>query len=137
MNKGRILIQAEYIKIIYSAINYRKSISITQLVFSSFCIKRCMTAGDNLGHLKYNVFEKTLERLRAQFLMYKDDFGIIFDAINILNKTGYLNIEGSIVYIAKKRINDVPTLETKQEKLLSEISKMNDSWFIEEIINYV
>ena len=137
MNKDEMLVEAEYTKIIYSTVNYIKTISITQVVFSSFCVKRCMSSGDNLGHLKYNVFEKSLGRLRTQFLIYKDDFRIIFDVINILRKTGYLEIDNGNVSITEKRIKDLPVIETKHAKMLSEIGKMNDAWFLEEIINYV
>lgn len=96
-----------------------------------------MSSGDNLGHFKYNVFEKSLGRLRTQFLIYKDDFRIIFDVINILRKTGYLEIDNGNVSITEKRIKDLPVIENKHAKMLSEIRKMNDAWFLEEIINYV
>ncbi len=137
MIKDEMLVEAEYTKIIYSTVNYIKTISITQVVFSSFCFKRCMSSGDNLGHFKYNVFEKSLGRLRTQFLIYKDDFRIIFDVINILRKTGYLEIDNGNVSITEKRIKDLPVIENKHAKMLSEIRKMNDAWFLEEIINYV
>lgn len=137
MNKKMVIKDAQYTLLVYKLVDYFKTITVNKCVFLTFCVKNCMSGGDNVGRLKYNVFEEVLKRFRSKFLLYKEDFLTIITSMDILVKTGYILLEGNKIKITNKKIKDLEPFELKHEKLFEEAKKMNEVWFMEEIISHV
>lgn len=137
MNKTGMMQEARYTIRLYQLISYFESLSVCKCVFTIFCLENCLSKGDNVGRLKYDVFENVLARLNSKILLYQDDFLTIVKSLDILAKANYIQISDKIITFNKKYLGDIEPLSDKEIKICREIYKMNDVWFMEEIINHV
>lgn len=132
-----IIKKSVYIKMIYQIMAYLQNVSIVKLVMLCFCFRHCLSDGDNLSYYKYDVFIKSLNRFGSKIRMYKEDFFEIFNAIDILRECGYIDYSNDHFIKTEKVLKNIDVLDIKQTKICNEVKRMDDIWFMEEIVNHV
>ena len=137
MNKNELINEVEYTVLVYSIIDYFKAISLPKIVFTSFLIKRCMLGSNGLGNREYGIIDEVLPHLRTQFSLHSNDFSSILKAIHILKVTNYINAEEDMLVSLDKKIDEPCNFGRGHIKLFEEIKKMNNIWFMEEVLSYV
>ena len=137
MNKNELINEVEYTVLVHSIIDYFKTISLPKSVFTTFLIKRCMLGSNSLGNREYGIIDEVLPHLRTQFSLHSNDFGSILNAIHILKVTNYINVKGDMLVSLDKKLDEPCKFGCRHIKLFEEIKKMNDIWFMEEVLSYV
>lgn len=137
MNKSELINEMEYTVLVYSVVDYFKSISLSKCVFSVFLVKRCMLGAVGLGKRDYGIIDEILPHLRAQFSLHSDDFYSILKSLYILDIANYVSLKGDMIESKNKKMDERYKFKGGHHKLFEEIKKMNDIWFMEEVLNYV
>ena len=137
MNKNELINEVEYTVLVQSIIDYFKTISLPKSVFTAFLIKRCMLGSNGLGNRDYGIIDEVLPHLRTQFSLHSNDFSSILKAIHILKVSNYISVKGDILVSLNKKLDEPCEFGRGHIKLFEEIKKMNDIWFMEEVLSYV
>lgn len=135
MKSNDVITLARYTNIVLEILKELKKISLVKLVFLSFCMKNCVSQSDNLTKSKYDLFSKLMRHFNAQYNLKSREFIYVFESINLLNKSGYIDINEREVTLTNRIIHSYMDEDfLKYRMLFKEVEKMNDVWFLEEII---
>ena len=114
--------------------------SLLKLVFIAFTVRAAEYKVDKYAKA-LDLVSKFMSNLKIELFNATDDFKVIFRIINILEKTGYINVDGNEILQIKsaanyKCKNKVLSLSSVNKAIL-EINTITDKSFAEEIIRNV
>lgn len=135
-----ILIDAEFNEIICRLIYEFEMVSEVKIIFVAFGVYN-MNLGYKGTSQKYNLFENLINEISIGINMNSDKLVTIFDCLNLLIRTDFIEINnGNIIKrkIPKNISNTINVMNSKMFiKLLVDIAKISDQTLVKEVIRNV
>ena len=139
---NEIFLESEYAEIIIALINEPYNInSIIKIIFMAFCIRN--ETKSSYRNKKTDFVDELLNNINIKLFSHPDEFKCIFEVLNKLKKCGWIKVnDGNIVIV--KNFRDfkcenkfLNNYIEKDINPLTEVNKLDDKAFLEEVLRHV
>ena len=137
-----LLLQSEYAEIMVELLQEPYSIdSVIKLVFISFCVRN--ESRPSYKNRKTDFVNIFLDNLNIRLLSHPDELGCIFAVLNKMKTCGWIKTDSGRIDVLKdlsdfkcehKFLNNC---KMKDNNPISEVNKLDDKAFLEEVLRHV